>query len=553
MGVPQGAPFLFLQKETAYMAQHTKLHTVTFLPENKVIEVEDRKSIFETILENNPHGIDLHFACGAEGICRKCKVRAFQQMGPVTPTERGCLTDEEFTKGIRLACQARVIQDTTVEILYKRPFTISLMDEPIACMAAAAMHEGSHAIAVDLGVNTLMLSLVDLTRSRKIAVVTDTNPQIELGHNFEQRVAMVSESEINLEVLNEELLLRMDILIEELCRAAGVAPEQVCEIVVSGETGMLHLMLKGVWNPLEQSLGPKDGSYHADQFDIKSSHRARVYALPVISAYAGADMTAAILATQLHKSSATTLLLDLGTNARAVLYHQGVVAAAGAEECAAFDCVGIVCGMRPETGAIEHVAYDEHAFRISVIGESLPRGICGSGLLELAAALKQAGLLDDHGVFQTQQDLQQPPFGFIDIDGGAAFRLYADDGIFSTDIFVTQDDIFMLRSAKASVIELMQRLLQYAGIGCRDVERVLISGAFGALSDPSALFILGMLPGIFESRVSCVGNASKQGAQMVLLDKSILAEAEVLVQNVVCLTASGDPVPDDSLHFLPWV
>ncbi|MBN2108064.1 MAG: DUF4445 domain-containing protein [Deltaproteobacteria bacterium] len=533
------------------MAQNIKFHTVTFLPENKVLKVEDRKSIFETILKHNPHGIDLHFACGAEGICRKCKVRAFQQMGQVTPTERGCLTEEELSKGIRLACQARVIQDTTVEILYKMPFTIALMDEPIAGMAAAGMAQGSYAVAVDLGVNTLMLSLVDLFRGRKIAVVTDTNPQIELGVNFEQRVAMVEESEINLEVLNEELLLRIDILIEELCRAAGVEPEQVCEIVVSGATGMLHLMLKGVWNPLEQSLGPKDGSYHARQFDIKSSHRARVYALPVISAYAGADMTAAILATRLHKSSATTLLLDLGTNARAVLYHQGVVSAAGAAECAAFDCVGIACGMRPETGAIEHVAPDGHAFRFSIIGESLPRGICGSGLLELAAALKQAGLIDDHGVFQRQQNLQHPSLGFIDIDAGSAFRLYTDDGVFSTDIFVTQEDIYMLRSAKARVTDLIQRLLDHAGIVCKDVDRVLVSGAFGALSDPSSLFDLGMLPPVLKSRVSCVGNASKQGAQMVLLDKSILAEAEALVQHVVCLPAAVDPIPEKALHFLP--
>ena len=550
--MPQGAPFLFLYEETVHMAQNIKLHKVTFLPENKVIEVEDRKSIFETILEYNPHGIDLHFACGAEGICRKCKVRAFQQMGPVTPTERGCLTDEEFAKGIRLACQARVIQDTTVEILYKMPFTIALTDEPIAGTAMPSAGDGGYAVAVDLGVNTLMLSLVDVRRGRKIAVVTDTNPQIELGADFVQRVAMVEESVINLEVLNEELLLRIDILIEELCRAAGVEPEQVAEIVVSGETGMLHLMLKGVWNPFEQSLGPKDGMYRAEQFDIKSSHRARVYALPVISAYAGADLTAAILATRLHKSSATTLLLDLGTAARAVLYHDGVVTAAGAEDCVAFDCVGIACGMRPETGAIEHVTRDGSALRLSVVGQSLPRGICGSGLLELAAALKQAGLINEAGDFQKDQAQGHPVYGFIDADGRAAFRLYTDSGIFQTDIFVTQDDVYLLRSAKARVGQLIRRLLEHAGIGSPAVERVIISGAFGVFSDPSALFELGILPACLAGKVSFVGNAAKQGAQMVLLDKSVLAEAEALVQNVVCLPAAGGPLPDDELHFLTF-
>jgi len=535
------------------MAQNTTSHTVTFVPENTVIEVEARKTIFETILEHNPHGIDLHFACGAEGICRKCKVRAFQQMGPVTPTERGCLTNEEFAKGIRLACQARVIQDTTVEILYKTPFTIALMDEPITDIAQSHAAHGSYAIAVDLGVNTLMLSLVDLARGRKIAVVTDTNPQIELGADFEQRVAMVEQSEIHLDALNEELLLRIDILIEELCRAAGVAPEKVCDIVVSGETGMLHLMLKGVWNPHEQSLCPKNGMYRAEQFDIKSAHQARVYALPVISSCAGADMTAAILATHLHASSATTLLLSLGTNARAVLYHQGVLTASAAGQCSAFDCVGIACGMRPETGAIEHAVRHGSAFRISVIGESLPRGICGSGLLELAAALKKSGLIDGHGVFQKDEGPEHPAFGFIEADGRTAFRLYTDDGIFLTDIFVTQEDMFMLRFAKARVAGLIGRLLGHAGIGCKDVESVLISGAFGALSDPAVLFELGMLSPVLSGRVTFVGNASKQGAQMVLLDTSIREEADALVQRVVCLPAAGDNLPDDALHFLPMV
>jgi uncharacterized 2Fe-2S/4Fe-4S cluster protein (DUF4445 family) len=245
------------------------------------------------------------------------------------------------------------------------------------------------------------------------------------------------------------------------------------------------------------------------------------------------------------------LLLDLGTNARAVVYHQGRVTAAGAAECAAFDCVGVACGMRPETGAIEHAVCDGCSYHISVIGESLPRGICGSGLLELAASLKQAGFIDDHGAFQRQQDFQQCAFGFIDVDGEAAFRLYTDDGIFSTDIFVTQDDIYLLREAKARVTGLIRRILDHAGIGCQDVERVLVTGAFGALSDTSVLFILGMLPHILETRVSFVGNASKQGAQMVLLDKAILTEAETLVQNVVCLAASTDPIPEDALHFLP--
>jgi uncharacterized 2Fe-2S/4Fe-4S cluster protein (DUF4445 family) len=264
-------------------------------------------------------------------------------------------------------------------------------------------------------------------------------------------------------------------------------------------------------------------------------------------------MTAAILATRLHKSSGTTLLLHLGTSARAVLHHDGSVTAAAADNCGAFDCVGIACGMRPETGAIEHVSREGSTLRMSVVGQSLPRGICGSGLLELAAALKQTGCINECGDFQPETTLNHPVYGFIETDRGPVFRLYADSGIYDTDIYVTQNDLYLLREAKARVADLIRRLLAQAGIAITEVERIIISGAFGQFSDTSALFELGILPAGMEAKVSYIGNAAKQGAQMVLLDKSILAEAEVLVQTVVCLPAASGPLRDDELHFLPVV
>ena len=106
-------------------------HRVTFLPEQTTIPVDNLKTVFETIGENNPYRVQLQFACGAEGICQKCKIRSFQKMGPLTPTEKGCLSPEELAKGIRLACQARVIQDMQAEILYKTPFTVDLVDEQV--------------------------------------------------------------------------------------------------------------------------------------------------------------------------------------------------------------------------------------------------------------------------------------------------------------------------------------------------------------------------------------------------------------------------------------
>ncbi len=604
-----------------------KFHRVTFLPEQKTVKVEDRLTIFETILENNPHNIQLNFACGAEGICQKCKIRAFQKMGPLTPIEKGCLTQDEITRGIRLACQARVIQDTAVEIMYKMPFSIVLTDEILSseaelrprvsklhitaqggeylslneCMhsvqvytdrvgeqqkhagfenrfahffernltectavfidgALVCLEDGDttrsiFAVAVDLGINTLMASLIDLRTGRKCATVTDTNPQIHMGADFETRIAMVDQDALNLEILHEDILLRIDILILELCRARNLLPIHVYEVIITGTTGMLHLFLKGVPGFMEQQslLGKETkSSFSAKQLHFQSSQRARIHSFPVISSYVGADITAGILATQLHRSQETVLFLDLGTQVKAVCHHNNTIVATSIPEGSAFECAGIAFGMRPESGAIDRVTIDTH-INISVIGKSLPRGICGSGLMELTAELKRVGILDNQGNFQDPACLENLGPGvvksIIQRHGTQAVRLYTDEGEFQTDIYVTQDTFYSLRRAKAWTAALVEQVTAYLGIDLRVVAKVLIGGAFGHRFAIAALFELGLLPQFLKEKTFFVGNTAVQGAQVALLHQTVLDEAERLVADVICLPPLQGEIAQRYLHF----
>ncbi|MCX5895881.1 MAG: ASKHA domain-containing protein [Proteobacteria bacterium] len=595
-----------------------KYHTITFLPENKTIQVEDRRTIFETIELDNQHGIELRFACGAEGICQKCKIRAFQKMGPLTPTEIGCLSDEELARGIRLSCQARVIQDTQVEIIYKQPFSIKIVDEHPAvafdlsprvkkiyiqaeagllseekfmhelldsisrdappgtiseivqqeiidifnnqasgCTAVVidgevvTIEEGDtthelFAAAIDLGINTLMLSLIDLSSGKSIAVVSDTNPQHHVEADLETRISLSCEDPIHLEILSEEVLLRIDVLLHELCQAKNISPLHIYDITMSGATGMLRLFLKGVPGVLEQrALFDRGGSvvFSAKHASITSSPSARISTLPIISSYVGADITAGIIATQLHRSLDTVLFLDLGTMGKAALYHNGTITAASTGEGAAFECVGIRFGMRPEAGAIERVtaAGDIQA---AVIGESLPRGICGSGLIELAGELVNAGIINEHGDIQDAHELCGVSSEIIQrlivSEEEKSFLLYRDEGEFASDIYVTQDDIHALMRSKAYLSATVKLLLQKAGTSYSEVKRVLIGGAFGYHVDPEAFIRIGLIPETLRGYVFFVGNTSKAGAHLALLDRTILEEAEQIARDV----HSFDPVHD---------
>jgi uncharacterized 2Fe-2S/4Fe-4S cluster protein (DUF4445 family) len=565
-----------------------KLWSVTFLPEKKTIQVEDRKTIFETIELENPQGVELNFSrcCGAEGICQKCKIRALQKMGPLTPTEKGCLSEEEIARGVRLSCQARVIQDTQVEIIYKQLFSVRVEDEHPAipfdlrprvkkvficsaddkasldvaeaarqkiaalletavagCTAVfidgelTALEEGDTSAAlfaatVDLGVNTLVMSLVDLNSGKSIAVVSDTNPQHHIEAELEKRISLVNDDPLHLEMLSEEMLLRIDVLLHELCQAKGIAPQHVYEITLSGTTGMLHLFLKGLPGVLEQHAALEEGKrirFTAQDAAIKSSPGARIYTLPVISSYVGADITAGIIATQLHRSQETALFLDIGSTCKAVLYHQGKLLAAGIAQGAAFEGIGIRFGMRPETGAIERVTINGDV-QVKVLGESLPRGICGSGLIELTAALIKQGLINSNGDF-TEVSLrpelsQQIRRRLITTDEGTAFLLYCDEGEFASDIYVTQQDIYALRLAKANLAAVIQVLLQKEGIPFHRVKKILVAGAFGYHINPDSFINIGLIPQELSGQVFFVGNTSKTGACLALLDSEILAEAE---------------------------
>ena len=593
-----------------------KTHTVTFLPENKALKVEDLKTIFETIELENPYGIELNFSrcCGAEGICQKCKIRALQKMGPLTPTEKGCLSEEELSRGIRLSCQARVIQDTQVEIIFKQHFSVkeeneqtafsvalqprvtkifvkpgddtavlelnepvrqeisaALLNSPGGCTAVliegelAVLEQGDtvqelFAAAIDLGINTIMVSLVDLNTGKSIAVVSDTNPQYHISADLETRISLSLEDPLQLEMLSEEMLLRIDVLLHELCQVKNVPPQNIYEIIVSAPSGMLHLFLKAVPGVLEQHAAFDEGQrviFPAQDASIKSSPYAKIYTLPGISSYVGADVTAGILATRLHRSEETTLLLDIGTTCKAVLYHDGNIIAAGIPEGEAFEGIGIRFGMRPETGAIERVAIARDV-QLSVIGESLPRGICGSGLIELAAGLIRENIINQQGDFIESASADSDPAlsrRVIDTDDGKSFLLYRDEGEFASDIYVTRDDLHALRQAKAHLAAAIKLLLEYAGISFDSIAQVLIGGAFGYHIDPDAFTGIGLFPAGFKGKVSFVGNTAKEGAHLALLDRMILEEAEVIARAVKSFNPVANPrfksLVEEALHFSP--
>jgi len=335
----------------------------------------------------------------------------------------------------------------------------------------------------------------------------------------------------------------------------NVSPLHVYEIVVCGHTQELCFFLKNITEIQDPELfldGGKSRKFSAETFALQYPRHAMIYTLPVISHDIGGDIAAGIFAAGINRGPATELFIHLGAVSTAVLSHEGKLSAISVSKTGVFECVGIALGMRPETGAVESVFMDNEV-HISVIGESLPRGICGSGLMEGAAVLKRTGIIDDLGNFQDRHCLTSLSPSLqkrvINVEGEKAFLLFSDDGDFQTDIYITSQDLQLLRESKARISHMINSLMTQRGVSTQAISRVFVGGVFGHKIDTGVFFELGFLPSFLKGRVSFLGNTSKKGAEMALLDENIFREAEKIVENISVFPPFEGPLSENFFNF----
>lgn len=84
---------------------------VTFLPDNKIVEVERGKTILSASLSA---GIYINSTCGGDGVCGRCKV--ILKKGQVSTQPTGRINLEERRQGIYLACLTTIQSDLEVDV-----------------------------------------------------------------------------------------------------------------------------------------------------------------------------------------------------------------------------------------------------------------------------------------------------------------------------------------------------------------------------------------------------------------------------------------------------
>jgi len=406
-----------------------------------------------------------------------------------------------------------------------------------------------HGVAFDIGTTSVVGYLIDLATGETLATVSGLNPQAVYGADLMSRISFAAQGRRNVRKLHSRIVKFLNELIDRACAKAGGSREHVYKVVVVGNTCMHHLFL-GI-DPTFVGQAPykpalRDGyACLAREAGLRTHANARLFLLPLVAGFVGADTVGMILSTGMHTSSQIRVAVDIGTNAEVVMGSRDQLMACSSPAGPALEGSQIKCGMRAAAGAIDRVRIDPE-LDIHTIGEAPPIGICGSGLIDAAAALLDAGILDTGGRLLLNPDVELPETVRARIrkdgDGFHEFVLaWAQDSGHDQDIVLTQKDIRELQLAKAAIRTGVQMLELEMGVTHEEIAELLLSGGFGNYLNIRSARRIGLIPDMPDSRVRYVSNAAGLGAQMALLSEQARQRAEDLAAGVTHLSLAEHP------------
>lgn len=396
-------------------------------------------------------------------------------------------------------------------------------------------------VAFDIGTTTMIASLLDLCSGRELAVVSRMNPQVGFGDDVLTRIRHAGACSHCLMELRSVVVEEAGRMIEALCEEAGVWAQHIYEAAFAGNTTMQHLLCGVDPSQLgEVPFAPAFGRgllLPARDMEVPINPHGVAYVFPVIGGFVGGDTVAGMLATQLDRLDGPALMVDIGTNGEVALACESGLLAASTAAGPAFEGARISCGMRGVRGAIEKVVLDTD-IHLGVIGSVAPMGICGSGLIDLAAELLRHGIVSPDGRLLPPDDL---PKGLpraladrvrLDGEGQTLFVLSEPSGgSLQKTVAITQKDIRELQLGCGAIRAGVSILLRRAGLRAADLKTVLVAGGFGSFIRRDRAQRIGLIPpDIDHQRIHYVGNVSLAGARQALLSVNAREYGEKLAR-----------------------
>jgi len=385
-----------------------------------------------------------------------------------------------------------------------------------------------YGLVFDLGTSTLVGKLFNLVDGSEVAVTSCLNSQSRRGADLISRLQYIREHPRGLATLQHLVINDLNRLTAHLLLTASLQPEDIFIAVAAGNTTMQHIFL-GL-SPAAIAEAPfspvtTDGLIvSAADVGLRLHPTALVYVMPVKSGYIGGDLLGVVITSGAAEQEDEIILgLDLGTNGEIFLGNAKRLLTCSAAAGPALEGARISHGMIARAGAIEGVSLEEGELHYRVIGNVKPKGICGSGLVDLIAVLLHRGVIDEEGLICPPQKKGNDDLSSRIISRGGVNDFLVASAEESHDdrpIYLTQKDVRELQLAKAAIAAGIKTLMDDLCIGIQDINHVYLAGALGNYVDPYSTIRTGLIPPVNLEIVRSLGNAASTGASLILLIKS---------------------------------
>ncbi len=437
--------------------------------EEKVLKVYSQNTLTEIrfsgkvklaeLLEAN--GLMPATPCGGNGTCGKCS---------------------GFLDGRKVLCCQEHIEEGGELYLPEKKILSKIKTDGTMPDYSISPREG-YGIAVDIGTTTVVLRIVDLKTGELLHAVSRENPQRLLSADVIGRIQACLEKE-KLPVLQGLIKETISDLKEHALRMHGLTEDDIKKMVVTGNTTMLYLYTGRM--PTSLAFTP----FIADCLFGFEENGA--YLPPCFGAFVGADIYTAITASGLITKDEAAVLVDLGTNGEIALFDNGKLTCCATACGPAFEGTGISCGGPAADGAIDHIWLEDGQVKYSVIGNSEPSHICGSGIMDAIATLLELEEIDETGAMPDPYE-------------------------FAPGVVLQPKDVRQVQLAKAAICGGIRTLLSREGLKPEDIKTLYIAGGFGSYIKLENAVKVGVFPKEMQDNAKVIGNAALSGAIMLLL------------------------------------
>ncbi len=420
-------------------------------------------------------GIRISKPCGGRGVCGKCKI---------------VLNGETV-----LACKTYIESDSLIEYGTSGEVLGIVGGETDEYPYDPIVSDG-YCAAIDIGTTTVAGYIYKFPEGELVKSVCRANPQAEFGADVISRIDSYSKGN------GGRLASAVKSVIRDVTDGYTVSKYVIC-----GNTAMLHLLTEK--DPSSMATSP----YEAEE--LFGVWQGDTYLMRCASAYVGADVVSAVLASGMMKHE-KALLVDIGTNGEMVLKNGEELIACSTAAGPCFEGADIACGTQAVAGAVNSVSVTDGKISFTTIGDKSPVGLCGTGLVDAIAALLKLGNIDETG--------------------------YMEDEFYfgNSDVYLAPSDVRKFQLAKSAVRSGIETLLHHAGIGADELDAFYIAGGFGSYLDTERAADTGLIPRELVKKARAIGNGAGIGASILLRSKECLPQSETIARDIKTISLATD-------------